>query len=296
VNTLAGSIDFLPTVLDLCGVPYEPGAFHGRSLAPLVRGGETEWPERALVTDSQRLLRPLKWRQSCVMRQSSGREWRLINGRELYDLRSDPEQRRDVAAGHPEVVARLREDYEAWWALVSGRIDEPIPIPLGEPGAGTACLTSHDWRRDPGLERITDPAAAGDDARAVWNQSLVRQGTAQRGHWEVDITRPGTYRIELRRWPREANLPLTAGIPGEPKPYHDIADGYGGGKALPIDRAAVSVGSVRAEADVDPDAPATVFLMDLPAGVTTLEACFAGGVDGRASEIGAYYVYVDHVP
>jgi arylsulfatase B len=297
VNTLAGSIDFLPTLLELCGVAHDPAAFHGRSLAPLVAESEPPWAGRALVTDSQRLLRPLKWRQSCVMRQEGGHEWRLINGRELYDLRADPEQRRDVAAQHPAVVARLREDYEAWWELVSARLDEPIPMPLGDPRAGTVCLTAHDWRRDPGPERITAPEAAGDDVRAVWNQALVRLGVAQRGYWEVEVRRAGTYRIELRRWPREADLALSAGIPGEPKPYHDIEGGYGGGRALPIGRTGVKIGEARAEAEVDPRATAAVFWIDLPAGVTTLEAWFggaAGAAEGETPEVGAYYAYVDY--
>jgi arylsulfatase B len=292
VGTLAGSVDFLPTLLELCGVAHQPASFHGRSLAPLVRGDGAGWEGRSLVLDSQRLLRPLKWRQSCVLWQERDHEWRLINGCELYDLRTDPEQRRDVAAAHPDVVTRLRADYEAWWELVAARIDEPVGIPLGAPDSGTVCLTSHDWRRDPGPERITSPETAGDDVRAVWNQALVRQGVVQRGHWEVEVARAGTYRIELRRWPREADLALAAGLPGEPRRYQDIEAGYGGGRALPIGSAAVRIGGARAEAAVDPNATAALFVLDLPAGSTTLEAWF--GVAGQ--EVGAYYAYVDRVP
>jgi hypothetical protein len=289
-------VDVLPTLLDLCGVAYDPASFHGRSLAPLVRGEGAQGAGgsragRSLVVDSQRLLRPLKWRQSCVMRQDGAHEWRLINGRELYDLRTDPEQRRDVADAHPDVVVGLRADYEAWWDLVAARIDEPICIPLGVPEAGTVCLTGHDWRRDPGPERITAPQAAGDDVRAVWNQALVRHGVEQRGHWEVEVTRAGTYRIELRRWPREAGLALGAGIPGEPRRYPDLEEGYGGGRALPIGSAQVRIGEARAAAEVDPHAPAALFVLDLPAGVTTLEGWFGGA----GLEVGAYYAYVDFV-
>ena len=52
--------------------------------------------------------------------------WRLINGTELYDIQADPGQQRDVADEHPEVVAELREHYEAWWKLVSERFDEGL--------------------------------------------------------------------------------------------------------------------------------------------------------------------------
>ena len=46
-------------------------------------------------------------------------DWRLIRGKELYDLSSDPEQRKDVAAQHPEVVAKLRAEYDTWWQQCS---------------------------------------------------------------------------------------------------------------------------------------------------------------------------------
>ncbi len=61
--------------------------------------------DRVMVTDSQRVASPIKWRQSATM---MGR-WRLVNGVELYDILADPEQRYDVAADHPEVVAHLRK-------------------------------------------------------------------------------------------------------------------------------------------------------------------------------------------
>jgi arylsulfatase A-like enzyme len=293
VNTLAGSIDFLPTLLDLCGVTHDTSALHGRSLAPLLRD-DPAWEARTLVTDSQRLLRPLKWRQSCVMRQDPQREWRLINGRALYDLRTDPEQRHDVAAEHPQTVAQLRTAYDAWWDLVAARIDEPIPIPVGGPDTNTVCLTSHDWRRDPGPDRITAPEASGDDARAVWNQSQVRQGIAERGHWEVEILRPGAYRIELRRWPREANLPLTAGLPGAPTPYPKLYDGYGGGAALPITHATVRFGDSTREIAVAPDSHFAEFVVEAAPGVTELEAWFTGAAADGQWSTGAYYAYVEY--
>lgn len=301
VATLAANIDVLPTLLELCGIAHDPATFHGRSLVPLLKGEDLNdgrpWPARSIVTDSQRLLHPVKWRLSCVMRQEDGHEWRLINGRALYDRQHDPEQRADVAAAYPEVVERLRADYESWWQLVSGRFDELIPIVLGERDE-SVLLTSHDWRRDPGEERVTSIEGGGDDTRCVWNQAQVRRGTEYNGYWEVEFARPGRYRFELRRWPREAALALSAGLPGELKPYDDsIATGWGGGRALAIERAAlrlVGPGPERrsVEAQVDPGAPEAIFELDVPAGQARLETSL-GNVAGL--EVGAYYVYVERL-
>ncbi|HEX2186633.1 MAG TPA: hypothetical protein VHN78_14130, partial [Chloroflexota bacterium] len=286
------NVDILPTLLELCGAGAPPGdAFHGRSLAALLRGQTEGWPERAIVTDSQRLLRPLKWRLSCVMRDS----WRLINGRALYDLAGDPEQRHDVSAAHPEVVARLRADYESWWELVSPASDAPSPIAIGDGAAGAVCLTAHDWRREPDRQRepAIGPEEYGDDARCVWNQAQVRQGPEQHGYWELEVQRAGWYRFELRRWPREAARPLQAGIPG-PLPRYDrmIAAGYGGGRAIPIERAALRIAGVEASRAVGPADTAAVFELELAAGAARLETAFtnAAGLD-----LGAYYVYVEYL-
>jgi arylsulfatase A-like enzyme len=297
VTTLTAGVDVVPTLLDLCGIEYPPEAFHGSSLVPLFSSNPPSrvWEDRALVTDSQRLLNPVKWRQSCVMRADEDGEWRLINGRSLYNLRKDPEQRHDIAPDHREVVESMREHYESWWQLVSGRFSEPIPFRLGDPNAPPIVLTSHDWRRTPpAREWSGEIEAYGDDARCVWNQAQVRQGLEWNGHWEVDVAYPGTYRFELRRWPREANLPVGMGIPGEIRPYDDsIVSGYGGGRTLPIQRASIRIAGVTAEASTGPDDCATVFEVDLPAGPAHLEAVFTS--DG-ALEMGAYYVYVEHLP
>ena len=150
-------IDLMPTVLELCGVEAPKRSFHGQSLAALARGEPAgpAWAERALVTDTQRVPRPVKWRLSCVMRGA----WRLINGAALYDLATDPGQRRDVAAEHPLILAELREAYEAWWTLCERQADDAIPITLGDEGGGAhAADRSHDLR--------TNDQAGGSGTRA----------------------------------------------------------------------------------------------------------------------------------
>ena len=116
VDTLTSYVDFMPTILDLCGLKAPAGrSFHGRSLLPLMRGEPGgDWAQRIVVSDTQRIARPMKWRKSSVMR---GR-WRLVNGTELYDLDRDPGQRTDVAAANPSLVAELRAGYDRWWEQV----------------------------------------------------------------------------------------------------------------------------------------------------------------------------------
>ena len=315
VDRLTANVDILPTLIELCGLEKPDGCeFDGRSLVPLLqagRGGDGEapvagasgleregfWPERAMVTDTQRLARPVKWSRSAVMTD----RWRLVNGGELYDIKADPQQRRDVAGAHSDVVAELRKAYEAWWAKVSLQFDEEIPIAIGGPGATRLRLNTYDWHNE--------------EWAGAWNQSLVRQGLVCNGYWEVEVVEAGRYKIGLRRWPVEEDAPIAAGLAGgEPVPWNRIsiergekdsvgkgrAVGgslkeqvrWGGGEALPVRRARVAIAGREASSAVGRNDGEISFTLTLPAGATHLQTWFEMD-DGR--ELGAYYVYVEQV-
>lgn len=278
VDPVTANVDILPTFLELCGLG-DPDAhdFDGRSLAPLLRNPQADWPDRALVTDSQRLTNPVKWRKSAVMTD----RWRLVNGQELYDIQADPEQRQDAAGQHSQVVARLRDAYEDWWARVSRQFDEEIPIPIGGPGSRRLRLNTHDWRNE--------------ECICAWHQSFVRQGLICNGYWEVDVAEAGTYRFGLRRWPGEEGAAIASGLPGgEPVPIGQLTvdSGWGGGVALPVERAGIAIAGQRAAAAVDPTAAEVDFTLQLPAGPAHLHTWLALA-DGQ--QLGAYYVYVETV-
>ena len=280
IDELTAYVDFMPTILDLCGVdvPAER-SFHGESLAPLLRA-ETDghWRDRVLVTDSQRVTNPIKWKQSAVMKDA----WRLVNGRELYDLASDPAQERDIAADNPEQVAELRGEYEKWWDVVSRQFDVDVPIPLGAEGGEETHFTTHDWRNE--------------TCDCAWNQGAIRRGHQANGYWEVLVERPGVYEFELRRWPEEAGHAIAAGIDGDDIEWdregvdENAHHYYTGGEALPIRRACLKItGRPMLDKEIAPEDAGAVFEVELDAGPARLQTWFS---DGSHFNIGAYYVYV----
>ncbi len=278
IGELTSYIDFMPTILDLCGVDVPSGrSFHGRSLRPLVEGRcGGEWRERVLVTDVQRVARPVKWRKSCVMQN----RWRLVNGRELYDLETDPRQTRDVAAGHPERVAVLRRGYEQWWDLVSAQCDRDIPFHIGADDE-EVLLTTHDIRNE--------------DTNAAWNQGEVRRAHRVTGYWELDVRREGRYTFELRRWPREAGRPLCDPIVGDDVAvrWDCISDTarhlYTAGKAIDIRWARLELGGRVLQQEVAPGAHCATFELDLPAGPAHLLPSFH---DEEPKALAPYYIHV----
>jgi arylsulfatase A-like enzyme len=194
VDRLAAHVDVLPTLVQLTGANKPDGPpLDGKSLVPLLKGENTDWPDRTLFVHSQRIPDPEKWRKCAVMTE----RWRLVNGEELYDIQADPGQASDVAQSHAEVVQRLREAYEAWWKSLSAVFDRRVRIGLGSEKENPSQLHPHDWH-------VTSQRFSS------WHQGHVRDGHLGNGFWAVEVVRPGRYEIELRRWPRHLDQPIEA--------------------------------------------------------------------------------------
>lgn len=296
IDALTASIDFTPTLMELCGLDYvPPRPFHGISLAPHLWEG-TPLPPRDVVTDSQRVTRPIKWKTSCVMRD----KFRLIDGTELYDLTTDLEQRNDISGNHPELVREMRESYEDWWEKVSHQFELDIPIGIGAERAKSVTLTSHDWRNA--------------DCSCAWNQGQVRQGLEAAGYFEIEVEKAGAYQIELRRWPKSEDRPITAGMEEEFESWRAdvIAKNdyfhYCGGKALDLKQASLEILEVidqpaceersiyYQEASIEEGDSRVLFALELPAGLLHLRGLFhrdqERGDDDSCGAIGAYYIEI----
>ena len=90
VDRPAGLIDVAPTILSLFGQPT-PGYVMGQSLVPFMRGERPEL-SRPLAVDGGRAMRAMLFEQrwKAMVDEKRGTE-------EVYDLREDPEERRNLA-------------------------------------------------------------------------------------------------------------------------------------------------------------------------------------------------------
>jgi arylsulfatase A-like enzyme len=122
-------IDVMPTLLDLSGLPVPEGA-QGRTLLPLMETSSAPGTVRAAagtrpalsekaVTKESGAPPPRDTESTAIV---SG-EWKLIHHTkrpagapefELYAHATDPLDRTDVAAQHPEIVQRLGREIAAW--------------------------------------------------------------------------------------------------------------------------------------------------------------------------------------
>ena len=173
VDRIAAHIDLLPTLLEACGVAKPADApVDGKSLMPLLKGEPGDWPDRTLFFQWHRGDEPVPFRSCAALTQ----QFKLVDGKELYDLAADPGEGNDVSARHPDVVARLRKAYEDWLRDVSStRGYDPPRIHIGTGHENPVTLTRQDWR----------------GPRAGWTPDSL-------GHWEVNVIRTAKYEITLR--------------------------------------------------------------------------------------------------
>jgi arylsulfatase A-like enzyme len=258
--------DVLPTLLDLCAVRKPAKAkFDGVSLAGLLRGDSAAPADRKLVIQFSRMndSRP-KAGDGVVL----WKRWRLVADRELYDLASDPAQARNIIKEHPDVADALRARYRTWWKEIEPRVNEISPIHLGSVYENPSKLTPCDW-----VDVFLD------------QQAQVRR-TRKNGAWAVFVERDGEYEIALRRWPLEADAPLTAPLPA----YKGVDGTYGAGEAFPIASARLKVGSLDETKPITHGMKSVNFTVNLARGRMELQTWFR---DAAGKEIaGAYYVYV----
>lgn len=279
VEELTQVQDILPTLLDLCGIETER-EFDGMSLAPVLRGEVEVSKERVLVINYSRMPGfvnyPTPFAESLMKRSGSAvlwKHWRLLEDRELYDLKSDPLQQTNVIDAHPEVTAHMREYLYAWWDEVGPIANEVQRVVVGSDHENPARLTACEW-----LDVFVD------------QQRQIRVGQQKAGYWMLEVAEADDYEFEMRRWPKEIDRPLSA--PGE--------DGRGG---LSINFANLflsdhhhteevsrtrSYGSGSYQKRVNPDDKSVTFTATLEPGPVALHTWFRG----EDTILGAYYVYV----
>ena len=272
IDHLTAHIDIMPTLIEMCDLSSKRNfPLDGKSLLPLLTEQNPDWPDRAIITDSQRLEHPAKWRRCAVMTQ----QYRLIDGKELYDIKADPSQKTDIAKANPAVVEQLKNEYEKWWAKTSERFDEYCNIIIGSDHENPTRLVAHDWH------------SIGNNQNLLpWHQNNIRNAMQTDGFWAVEIERNGTYQFELQRWPKEANAPLNASLPPTEKVPGNF--NFPKGKPLNITTAHLKIANIDQTIEVNPNEHAATFTVKLTKGKTKLHAQFT---DDKQNTFGAYYVY-----
>jgi hypothetical protein len=214
-------------------------------------------------------------------------EWRMIRDQksnkvspELYKITEDRGQKKNVATKYPGKVKELEKAYSDFWDEI-GLNAKPLERPD---------LCKH------AIVKLSSDITR--NSRGIITQLGVRNGQRVKPLWIVNVTEAGRYRFEIRRWPREVTVPMTAGLAPASSP--DIE--YIGhkwwridvpGKALDIAKVTLELSNgVNLTENVAKDAEGVMFDVDLKPGPLDIQAWMIGSSGKR---MGAYYVYAEKV-
>jgi|SRR5579883_35926 len=182
IDTPLAHIDMTPTLCEICGVKTDT-AFDGRSFAKMLSGESNDWPGRTLFFQWHRGDEPEKFRAF----SARGPQYKLVQATgvapgpkwtpkyELFDMTADPFEQKDLAAEKPEEVAKLKKEYETWFADVTKRGFAPPRIVIGSEKENPVRLSRQDWR----------------GPKAGWQADSI-------GHWEIEIVKAGRYKVTIR--------------------------------------------------------------------------------------------------
>jgi arylsulfatase A len=132
VRGMGSTLDLLPTFCALAGVdPPRDRVLDGYDLSPVLRGSARSPRDAMLFYRGEEIYaaRVGPWKAHFVTRSGYGPDGPVVHDPPLlYQLEEDPAERFDLAAEHPDVVARIRERVAAHRATV-----EPVPNQLEIP-------------------------------------------------------------------------------------------------------------------------------------------------------------------
>lgn len=120
--------DLYPTILEIGGTATAAGqVVDGESLVPLLKGDGS--PRRDALFWHYPHYSNQGGKPGAAIRQGNLKliEWYEDGRAELYDLASDPGERRDLAAERPAEVTRLRERLAGWRESVGAQMMRPNP-------------------------------------------------------------------------------------------------------------------------------------------------------------------------
>lgn len=180
-DTIAGSIDLKPTLLDLAGITDTGAlAMDGVSLKPLLCNDARNWPDRLYINH---------FKGKTSVRSP---RFRLGYKGGLFDIQNDPGQRTDVRDKFPQVYAELtaagkKFDKEVVSELPEGQDERPFTV--GHPDLAFTQLPARDAIATGNIQR---------SGRAP-NCSFFTNWVSEKDtiSWNADVQIEGEYQVQV---------------------------------------------------------------------------------------------------
>ncbi|NMF33517.1 sulfatase-like hydrolase/transferase [Flammeovirga yaeyamensis] len=269
ISSLSAHVDLIPTLAHLCGIPLPKNqVFDGIDLSGVLTKNEEAKDRSVFVHHRQDWRPPLQEKGTCVLKN----EWRLINGHQLYNMKSDPQQTTNVADENKELVEALLEENKSFYQQT-----KTYPTFYELPSSVIGATPQKEVK-------LTIQHAIGED-KGIWKCEQVADGMKNKNNTHaLEIQTDGEYLISCRRWPKECAGPMH-GIPSKnPKDLFDY-------KTIQPEKVRIKIGNQMLEKEVNPEVDEVVFKVTLEKGKTLLVNDFVEGDE----VYGVYYTYITFI-
>lgn len=179
VRQIAGAIDLLPTLSELCGIKVaSEKPLDGMSVAKSILTSEMTDPNRKIISH---------WKNKVSVRTQ---QFRLDNKGKLFDMSADPGQRVNVAKQHPKIMAELATDAKRFAdELLPGLQDDKRGFVIGHPGTQFTQIPARDGVAHGSIKRSNRfPNCSYFTNWVSVDDSIT---------WDVEVGLTGDYEVEL---------------------------------------------------------------------------------------------------
>ena len=290
VTGLTAQFDLLPTFIDMCSLP-DGENLDGISFAKELKNGDShlnsgraivvhnmqrDFPQKykdyTVLKDNMRLVRPLTLESNPMALGNFASSVTIPP--EIYDIEKDLYEKNDIYSENVELANELTRFYEDWY---DERVDEAIKFsPIFINKTYSTKITSHVWH---------------ECTKLCFSQDHIREGIDGNGYIAIEVQDEGEYNFELRRYPREANLPINASCDSVPKNDRCFKE-LSAGKVYNVVSAKIKIGDLVASSPVDSNKTYIDFKLKLKKGTNTIRTYF--DLD-NGNRIGAYYIYIEPI-
>lgn len=180
IERLVSVTDLLPTLSDMCAIPYQTDKpLDGISVSHTIMGEETEWEDRYILN---------QWKQKTSIRNQ---KYRLTHTGELHDIETDRGQINDLSEQLPEVKAEMVKVAEAYLQQTAAElpVEDERPFYLGHPAMKFTQIPARDGTAHGNIERSNKYPNCSFFTNWISLQDSIT--------WQVEVPESGTFRVKL---------------------------------------------------------------------------------------------------
>ena len=270
IDELVSHVDLLPTLINMCDLDAPKKLdVDGIDFSPLLFDKPYEHKDRTVFIHAiQDWRQPSDTKKSCIMKG----KWRLVNGKQLYDIGKDRMQRNNLAAQYPHIVKELLKENQKFLEDTKQRSEyKELPVHI----------IGSDKQKE---TKLTIQHAIGE-SKGIWKSEHIAAGLKNKNNKHVlKVQKKGEYLISCARWPKEAAGPIL-GIPSiNPKQLFDY-------KTIRPEKIRIKIADQTFEKSIQPSDESINFKVRLEKGRTILENDFLEGEE----RYGIYYTYINYL-